>query len=288
MPSHTLMPRAFLKNLGFIFDKSPSALDKAFLKSFPETEREKVEMAWFYLHNGLAKEAALYALPQTEKQSALLFSHDRERLTSSLDWLGKVVERTRPASVAELGCGAGYLLRYLRHSNPSVELAGIDQQQNLLNLIPQEEKIRTYQGDYRTLPAAKPHDLVICDFGWDNSDIPASSQPHSKASIGGLGYCPGCSDDAIPFFERLIGACQEWTAEDGHIALTGRLGNMGMVRALYLAAEHKGWKVTHDGFMARLLRHDRATIEKFPSFIFSRMTGEGLALEEIANIYAAP
>src|SRR5690606_25304010 len=155
-----------------------SALDKAFLKSFPETEREKVETTWHYLQSGIAKDTALYALPQTEKQSALLFSHDSERLTGSLDWFGKVVELVRPASVAELGCGAGCLLRYLRRLNPSSELTGVEQQQNLLNLSPGGEQICTYRGDYRTLSAPKKHDLVICDFGWDNSDIPPSSQPH--------------------------------------------------------------------------------------------------------------
>lgn len=135
--------------------------------------------------------------------------------------------------------------------------------------------------------AASGHHLVICDFGWDNSDIPESSQPHSKASIGGIGYCPGCSDDAVSFFEHLVDACQVGAAEDGHIALTGRLNNMGMVRSLYLAAERKGWKVTQDGFVVRLLRHNRTTTEKFPSFSFSRMSGAGLTLEEIAGIYTA-
>ncbi|WP_157785385.1 class I SAM-dependent methyltransferase [Sinorhizobium fredii] len=257
------------------------------MKSFPNEDREKVELTWLHINSGIAKVSTLYSLPQTPKQAALLFSHDGERLAASLAWFAEVVERIRPSSVIELGCGAGYVLRYLRHIHPTTKLAGIDRQENLLRVIPQEDQIRTFAGDYRTLKSDGLNDLVICDFGWDNSDIPASLSPHSKAQIGGLTYCPGCSDDAVPFFRHLINACQTWAADAAHIAVTGRLSNIGMIRAVYCAAEEQGWKIVPEKFEVRVLTYGRSTKEKFPSLVLSRATDGGLSLEDIAEAYAA-
>lgn len=287
MKRDTLNSRAFLKKCGLLFDRKPAQLDRAFLKSFPDAARAKIEMILTMLHGGFAKIGALYSLPHTQTQASLLFSHDANRLTASLDWFADVVDQLTPRSVIEVGCGAGYLLRYLRYLHPEITLTGLDRQQNLLELIPGEARIRTVVGDYLATGAEELHDLVICDFGWDNSDIPISTKAHSEARLANLSYCPGCSDDAIPFFESLLEACQSRCSNKGKIALVGRAQNVGVVRAIYMAAAKKGWELLPSGFDVIILKHDRRKKEVFPAFLFSREPSTlGLSLEDVAHYYA--
>ncbi|MCO6184598.1 bifunctional 2-polyprenyl-6-hydroxyphenol methylase/3-demethylubiquinol 3-O-methyltransferase UbiG [Rhizobium sp. L1K21] len=284
----TFLPRGFLKKIGFDFEKSPAALDKAFLKSFEASGRQEVEATWSLLRTGATTERSLYALPKSEKQASLLFSHDRERVATSLEWFANVVETHNPKSIVEMGCGAGFLLRYLRALDAEVVLCGVDQQSNLMKTIPEGDRIETLVGDYRSLSSDRSFDLIICDFGWDNADIPASKTPHSVSELEGQKYCPGCSDDASLFFQDLLRACERWGHEKSRIALTGRLTNMGMIRAVFLAAERLGRHVGEGCFSVRKSRIDKRNVERFPSFVFSREMGGAMSLHDIAEAYGDP
>jgi len=46
MSQATIGPRAYLKKAGLQFDKSPDALDRAFLNSFAPEKRELVADTW--------------------------------------------------------------------------------------------------------------------------------------------------------------------------------------------------------------------------------------------------
>lgn len=245
-------------------------------------------MTWAMLNGGFAKIAALYSLPRDAKQIALLFSHDADRLALSLQRFSSLVERIKPASLAEVGCGAGYLLQYLRHLHPELRLTAVDRQANLLNAIPDRANISKVSKDYTLIHPEDhlKHDLVICDFGWDNSDLPKSTAPHSKATLCGADYCPGCSDDSIPFFQNLVRSCISWCRENGHIAILGRLQNFGLVRAICLGAEREGLMLS--GFEVLQLRYGRQLIELFPSFVLSRSPNvKAVSIEQAAQLYSA-
>lgn len=235
-----LGPRAFLKKLGFQFDKKTLALDRAFLKSLPADERDEVEDIWMRLHSGIGHVSELYSVPKTEKQAALLFSHDGARSVATMSWFSDVVDRQQPRTVLEAGCGAGYLLRFLRSRYRHMKFTGIDRQANLVAIAATDTELDLHASSFDQAEIPDRFDLVICDFGWDNQDIPASSKPHSSAEIAGALYCPGCSDDQVPFFLDLLGQFKSWLSETGKIAIVGRFPNIGSIRAFYIAAERCG------------------------------------------------
>jgi hypothetical protein len=280
-----LPPRAFLKKHGFDFEKTANQLDRAFIKSFSVDEREAVELAWFNMHSGFGNFSALYSLPKTEKQAGILFSYDRERYVASLEWARRLVSELNPSSITEIGCGAGYLLRYLKDAFPDIQLHGVEIQRNLLALAGNSGVISTYLGNYFELDLGVQSDLVICDFGWDNHDIPASKKIHSVETVGALSYCPWCSDDAVPFFQKLLAACISPLTEDGTIALTGRLRNVGDLRAFMAAAQLVGLNVVKEGFRVRKVLNQDKQIELFPTFIMSRVSPNQMSFEDVAEIY---
>lgn len=289
MSDTKITPRRFLKTLGFELNKQPAALDRAFLKTFSSDDQEEVKLTWETVHAGFAPISALYALPQTDKQASLLFSQDAKRYERSLSWFSQVVAKRAPKLVVEAGCGAGYLLRYLRYLHPDLELVGIDRSENLVNLLDADKSIEALAEDYNETDRRYEADLVISDFGWDATDIPPSQSPHSSASLGGEVYCPGCSNDSVPFFAGLVRSLSSFASPTGAIAMMGRFPGMGPIRALVVAAEEQGWHIDADAFEVVIMPNPHAAEgrEKFPAFVLTRSenTKAPLQLEEIGEIY---
>lgn len=285
-PPKNLGPRAFLKKLGFQFHKKPTALDRAFLMSLPVEVRDEVEDIWVRLHSGFAHISELYSVPQNEKQASLLFSHDASRAISTMSWFANVVENQKPQDVLEVGCGAGYLLRFLRNRFPETKFSGIDRQENLLAIAAVDTALNLHASSYEQATTKKCYDLIICDFGWDNQDIPESQKPHSSADIAGALYCPGCSDDQIPFFSTLLDQFSRFLNEYGQIAIVGRFPHIGSIRALYLAAEKCELHVERGGFHVIRVMNSEGT-ERFPAFLITKKNSKSgsLQLEDVAALY---
>lgn len=264
-----LGPGAFLKSRGIKFGKSARSLDLAFSRAFSEEKRKDSQVVWERMQMGMVTVQELYALPETREQMSLLFSQDSPRMVASLSWFKSVVAKLEAESLIEFGCGAGYLLSYLRQVFPDLDLTGVERQSNLANFVDQSENIRVCEGDYRELQPDNHFDLVVCDFGWDNNEIPESIQPHSSAEIAGKGYCPGCSDDKIPFFASMLGAWKAWAKPRASLAIAGRLKNLTDLRAIVMAAEQHDWHL--DGEQSTLLKvaNLAGQVEKFPALIFT-------------------
>lgn len=281
-----LGPRAYLKKLGFQFDKKPPALDRAFLKALPADTRDEVEDIWMRMHSGLGHISELYAVPKTEKQAALLFSHDAARMVTTMSWFSDVVDRLRPRTVLDAGCGAGYLLRYLHARHPEVRFTGIDRQENLVAIAAADTELNLHASSFDQAEPGDSFDLIVSDFGWDNQDIPTSNKPHSIAEITGAPYCPGCSDDQVPFFFALLDQFRNWLSDTGQMAIVGRFPHVGAIRAFCIAAERCGLCVQPGGFEV-LKVATLAGVERFPAFLIARQSAAtgSLPLEGIAAAY---
>lgn len=281
-----LGPRAFLKKLGFQFDKKLPALDQAFLKSLPADKRDKVEDIWRRLHSGLAHVSELYSVPKTEKQAALLFSHDAARMVATMSWFSEVIDRAQPRTVLEAGCGAGYLLRFLHARYPYLKFSGIDRQENLIAIAATDIELDLHSVSFDGAKLSNRFDVILCDFGWDNEDMPTSRKPHSSAEIAGASYCPGCSDDQVPFFLALLAKFKGWLSDEGQIAIVGRFPHIGSIRAFYLAAERCDLRVPPGGFDVIKVKTPVGA-EKFPAFLLTNKQAKSgsLQLESIAAAY---
>jgi SAM-dependent methyltransferase len=226
-------------------------------------------------------------LPQTDRQAALLFSHDAERMLATMAWFQKVVALLRPTSIVEVGCGAGFLLRFLHHAFPEIALTGIDRQPNLAALIPRDERLEVLTDDFLSTAPLKQHDLVLCDFGWDNHDIPRSVSPHSSAEIAGQSYCPGCSDDLVPHYRKMLSAWNAWATPNGSLACCGRLAGVGEIRAFVLAAESTGWHLLPNPTTILRVRSTTGNFEKYPALVFQaeRADSVGSSIERLIRTY---
>jgi hypothetical protein len=263
-------PRAFLKKQGLQFEKSLAALDRAFINSFPPESRDLVSQTWSNIQMGIANVGDLYDLPQTDRQLALLVSHDANRMVESMRWMKDVVESLSPKSIFEVGCGAGYLLSYMRFVYPNISLTGLDRQDNLTKILKGHgEGMEIVSGDVFSTNPRTNHELIICDFGWDNHDIPSSTSPHSAAEIAGQAYCPGCSDDLIPHYRAMLSAWQAWGVPDAKLAVTGRLMDVTELRAFVLAAELVGWHLEKRHLDILRFRNLAGAPQKFPALVFS-------------------
>lgn len=267
-------PGAFLKSRGIKFGKSARSLDLAFLRAFSEERQEDVQDLWERLHMQSATVQELYALPDTREQMSLLVSHDAPRMIASLGWFESVVVKLEAKSLIEFGCGAGYLLSYLRQVFPTLDVIGVERQSNLTKLIDPDDNLNVCAGDYRELQPYTSVDLVLCDFGWDNNEIPQSTKPHSSAEIAGKGYCPGCSDDKIPFFASMLGAWKPWAKPRASLAIAGRLTNLTDLRAIVLAAEQYDWHLDAEQSTLLKVTNLAGDAEKFPALIFTTIKQE--------------
>lgn len=282
-------PRSFLKKIGLQFDKSPEALNRAFLKSFAPEHRSLVEDTLFNFQMGIANVRDIYSLPQTDQQLTLLVSHDANRMVASIGWIKAVVDDLAPASIFEVGCGGGYLLRYLRKLNPHVTLGGIDRQDNFTRILENcDANIVVLCGDVFSTEPSADYELIVCDFGWDNHDIPHSKTPHSVAEIAGQSFCPGCSDDLIPHYRDMLAAWKKWGTEGAKLAVTGRLMDVTELRAFVLAAQLNDWHI--DLRHARTLRsrNGLGEPEKFPALVFTTEAGRQVneIIEFLVEAYA--
>lgn len=269
MNRQKLGPRAFLKGKGIRFDKSIRSLDLAFLKSFPEQKRGIVRDTWERIHLGIATVKELYDLPETHEQISLLVSHDASRMVASSGWFEAMVRHHKPQSAIEFGCGAGYLLSYLRHAFPDLTLAGVERQANLTRLMEEDGKLTIFEGDYRELEPGGQYDMVVCDFGWDNHDIPDSKRPHTTAELAGHKYCPGCSDDEIPFFASMLSAWKRWAKPEAPLVVAGRLTDLMDLRAIVLAAEQNDWHLDADRSGQLVVQNLAGQSEDFPALTFT-------------------
>jgi len=245
----SLGPRAFLKKVGFDFAKKPSSLDSAYLNLFDDDSKNEIRAAWTSMHLFAGGPSVLYTHPQTTKQAALLFSHDRNRAIATFSWVNSVLNRLQPSTLLEVGCGAGFQLRYIRECFPNIQLSGVDKCLNLLGCIPIELNLDLIHGDYLTLNL-ESYDVVLCDFGWDNSDIKTSSAPHTVGQLEGHTYCPICAGEMQLFYQKMLSAFQSQIQLNGTLLLTGRFPQVAnhvaffdALNALELDAEHHGSQV---------------------------------------------
>jgi hypothetical protein len=279
--------RAFLKNLGFCLDKKPHQITRLLLKSLNAECRARLEYVWAMRSTGLATGLEQYLIPQTVRQAALLFSYDWPRTVVSFEWLDQIVSRANYKSMVEMGCGPGFLLKYLLDRHPGIKVQGIDTAENLIRIGTELCKSRLIVGDYLNAEPDDAYEFVVCNFGFDLPKFAPSSTPHSEATCSGASYCLGCSDDFKVQIEEYVKSWRRWATRDAPLAVAGRITDFGMLRAFVLAAQQVGWNLILEASTMLTVTNIEPDIERFPALLFlpKKDQNSNLMLEDIAKFY---
>lgn len=278
--------RGFLKREGFDFDKKPNQLDKAFLKLFSVEEAERIQQIWASMHLLGGSPIELYSVPTKLQQAHLLMSHDRERYLATFDWIRNQVGELQPASVIEMGCGTGVLLRYLAANFPEMIFKGIDTEPALINVAPANSSISLLQGDYLAMSADSKSDLIICNFGFDSDNFEASKTPHSIDQIGQSKFCPGCSDDLAVQMTEYLTAWRKWGTPEATLLMVGRMPNFGFLRAVQIAGQNAKWSIELGASDVLRVKNLDGMIETFPALTFGPAAAIGNAnMEDLEFFY---
>ena len=285
--SKTLGPRAFLKQIGFALDKKPHQIDRLLLKSLSEEDAAALEILWAARNTGFSDDVEMYNFPKSLKSAALLFSYDWPRAIATMEWFEETMKKIAPTTVIEMGVGAGFLLTYLQGRFPTIRFQGIDAAENLCEVGSRLLNKLLITGDYLITQPDDKYDLVLCDFGFDNSHFKPSTSPHITETVAGVSYCSCCSHNLKLQFDAYLRAWRRWTNQDGKFAIAGRFSNFGMLRALVLSASDVGWVLNLE--MSKVLTvktHD--DFERFPALVFDSMNAGTLMpdMESIAIFYS--
>ena len=233
-------PRAFLKNNGFIFEKKPLSIERALHKSLDDYGKEKLENMWEMAKIGLHEPQSTMYLPQTPIQAAKLFSHDANRSVASMTWISKTLSALQPGTILELGCGAGFLLGYLKSIHSEFNYTGLEILGNLAKIASEVSSVKIYNQDYAAASINQKFDYLICDFGWNSTDVNDGPAPHDMQKFEGLEYCAGCSSAAEESYSKIINCWKNLLADGGSIIVTGRIPSFGYIKAFLNAANESG------------------------------------------------
>jgi SAM-dependent methyltransferase len=267
LSTQTFAPRAYLRSIGFVLDKEPHQIDRLLLKSLSPDDRDLLNTIWAARNMGLSTGLDMYLVPKTLKQASLLFSYDWRRAAATMEWFEHVVRSLQPASVVEMGCGAGFLLGFLRQKYAGLQLQGVDTARNLVEIGSQLSGSALIAGDYCSVDPDHPYDLILCDFGFDMARFKASTKPHNFVTCGEAQYCANCSDALKPQFDAYLQAWRRWGHAGAHLAVAGRLSNFGILRSFVLAARDVGWAPDLEASKVLAVKQEGRP-ERFPALVF--------------------
>jgi hypothetical protein len=228
----------------------------------------------------------LYRLPKTRKQAAQLFSEDWQRANASMNWFADVVRKVMPGSIVDMGCGAGFLLKYLQTTYPNLVLQGVDAATNLIDIGSELCGRALIAENYLAAQPDQKYDLVVCDFGFDRTDFTSSNLPHTPERIGEFVYCRNCSDHFKVQFDPYLQAWRRWAHDRSCLSVTGRIGDLGMLRAFVLSAYEVGWVLVLSDSSMLKVKHDGIS-ERFPALLFQPLPqpAESIDFSAIGQFY---
>ena len=154
--------RVFLKQLGFSIDKKPHQQKRLLLESLSMEQQARIELIWEMRDSRLATGLEQYLIPDDLRQAAFLFSSDWPRMIASFEWLDQIVSSTNCKSMVEMGCGPGFLLKYLLERYPGIKIQGLDTAANLIRIGAKLCDSPLIAGDYLT--AAPDHAYGACNL----------------------------------------------------------------------------------------------------------------------------
>ena len=252
----------------FITDKKHQQIDKALYKLLEKEQKDKIDDIWHLRDLGLSNGLEQYNIPTNLRQAAALWSHDWPRFEAGFEWLASLVDSTKPATVLDVGAGPGFLIGFLSTLFPNISYTGIDLCDNFTKIAEEYLQSPMITGDYLHVIPPSKLELVICNFGFDNTSFTPSDKEHVSAQIGLGDFCVNCSNDLLEQCRPYLAAWKKWSTPNGNLALVGRIVGFGELRAWLLAAAEVGWKLDRQYTSTLRVNSIGGEKEKYPAMLF--------------------
>lgn len=279
-------PVDYLQQLGFQLDLSVEELCEELVSVVDASRRDDVRTALEAVEFQEEPPCSLYSIPQNLKEAAILFSMDWPAAEAAIGWFANSIRSSEVRSLAEMGCGVGTLLGYLRCEHPDLVVRGVEAQANLADIAKEVIGHCVVHSDYLLCQADQQFDMVVCSFGWDNSSFDPSETPHSSAFCGGVEFCLGCSDDFSMQLNLYLSAWRRWAKPDAPLVICGRLRHFSDVRAFALAAEKVGWLISLSESTILKVINLEGELERFPALVFrSSSTTPKVSMDDVGRFW---
>ena len=258
----------YLKSIGLLGQVKHAQLDKRLLLSLNDNERTNLYIAWEKMRSDGPVD--LYSIPKTLRQASLLFSVDYYRIKASIEWISKQLKFLDTKSVVDVGCGYGILISFLQKKFPNLNFMGVDKQENLIKIGSSLTGVELICADYSKFESKYKYDTIICDFGFDLSDLQLPDTPHSSSEIEGIVYCPGCYKDFKEKLHPFMVGWRKWGGLQPDLIMTGRMtANNSYLLATLKVASDLNWRLNMSKTSCLKVRDPRTKeSEKFPGFVF--------------------
>jgi hypothetical protein len=84
-----------------------------------------------------------------------------------------------------------------------------------------------------------------------------------------------------------VKAWRQWATKDAPLAVTGRITDFGMLRALVLASQRVGWDLSLEESSILAVKNLANDLERFPALLFranNKQNGQ-CTLDDVASLY---
>ena len=237
---------AYLKSAGFRFGTSPARLDRLFHKSLNKEGKALFELYSESAQSGISDIQDVFQIPQSAKQAALLLSQDVNRSVASMEWICSVLKDQSPGTAIDIGCGAGFSLDYFSKRFTRFSFEGLESQTNLASIASELTGFNIWNMNYLHKLPEKTYDYIICEFGWNSSDINDAPPPHQLRVIDEYQICAGCTGAAENSFHKMLESWTSIMSDIGKIIVTGRLRHIGDTIAFLNAANSCGLQSSNE------------------------------------------
>lgn len=259
--------REYLRSEGFDFNSSPKELDEAFVRATPSNDRARLRFIW--ASSGQARLNALYKFPKTLRQASLLFSHDRDRVLASYEWLARLPGGHRSDAILDAGCSQGALTRYIARLLPNSKIIGVDALNNLIDIARAAsgafDNIEYFSSSYEQLDLeAESVGLVVSAVGLDLEEVSGSKRSSDLVRLDQTYVSP----ETIALMEEIAGsALRAWrrvTRNEGSLKCVIRLPDFAALFSFVEVAALAGWSLRRQEST-----YIRTMTERFPALTFT-------------------
>lgn len=270
-----------LENEDYDLVSSSSRLDERLYAACDPIQSKRLDKA-FATRNEKLRLERLYAFPKTLKQAHLLFSHDRERIAYSFEWiLASIPPGT--GAIADVGCGTGTLSRLIAQSHPAAAVLGVDKAANLISAAKTASNpanVRFEAIDMSRLSSIGKFDVVVSACGIEQPHLPEPSFEDLVMSEG-KGIMPGYRRTVASAYGPMLSGLRQAAHEGARLVGVFRIPNQTHFLTFTDVAAEIGWRL--EGSLSQKLRVGNET---FPGAVFAACApGAAVDASAVAKFY---